>query len=471
MPDINWGVLQPLQQMAPVHSAAPQASGGSAPLLSPGAGDNSLAEQQKIGLDTQRLQMELAQQPGILKHQQLENEGLLQTNKKNSLDLITQERSVKSIQNADIAYSQAKKGGASHEQALDAFEDQLTPEQAQSFQLTRDNHRQSVINNNATSISNAAGVVAQTQQLLQQAKNDPAMQQKLINNADKSLDRIDPDHPKIKTKEDLNLYSVATLGTLMNPKVQAQMTFELKKAKIQAEAKSNADITTDAIKTANADAGKASILASDATSAMNADKAIQDWNTKNPDKAVNIGPGFTGWKKAKEMVAAAGGPVGALDQMEQFQAKTDKQIADTITSLKTMPRSAPIIDALTKSLAQPSDTAGARMAKYQAAIYASKYKSTYADFLGDYKDVNGSLTGAQTAWGNFVASDPDILHGKSPNPDYLSPDSYKPYLNRDYKPPKTSISSKQTVTPTTNNSNITADQAKAELVRRGVIKQ
>src|ERR1051326_8868566 len=73
MPDVNWGILQPAQSMAPIQSATPQAPSAPAPQGNAGMLDPNEAARVKI--EQQRLQMEQARQPGLIQGQQLQNQG------------------------------------------------------------------------------------------------------------------------------------------------------------------------------------------------------------------------------------------------------------------------------------------------------------------------------------------------------------------------------------------------------------
>lgn len=256
MGDINWGLLQPLNQMSPIRSAAPQANTGEAPVPQPGsqmagAADmmNAATERQKVGLLKNADAREQQLQPGRLQEQALQNQGIGLLNQKSTIELQNSVRKQKAQQNADTAFHQSQKSGGTMEQNMDAFQGQLTPEDQMTFSTIRENHQELIRGNNVKAINDAAGISAQSMRMIDSIKQsklsaqDQAKQiDSLIVSTNKQLDRIDPDHPKIKTENDLNLYSVATVGTLMNPRVQAQFNFEMNKIKMSAEAKADADI-------------------------------------------------------------------------------------------------------------------------------------------------------------------------------------------------------------------------------------
>lgn len=133
MPDtnINWGMLQPLSQVAPIHTEAtraepaPQAAAPPDPssgAASPAAMMAARTDQQRLGIDQQRLQMEQKEEPGKLAQQGLINQGLGLENQTKQAELATEQYKVKMRQDVQKAYADGKaKGGT--EGGLDAMQE------------------------------------------------------------------------------------------------------------------------------------------------------------------------------------------------------------------------------------------------------------------------------------------------------------------------------------------------------------
>lgn len=459
---VNFGILNQAPVAHPVQVFGnPNAAVAQEQLLQQGvnSGTQNFATMQENRRQNALLPGQVAQQGATLAQTQAQTGLLTQQTAGAKIDVALKQRDLTFQQNADAAFTKAKTSGASNEQALDAYQSQLTPEKAEAIQSTRDAHMKQVLDNNATAVSNAAGIVKATQTEISQTQ-DPAMQQHLLANANRQLDRIDPSHPNIKTVQDLHDYSIATLGTLLNPKVQAQLQFELQKAAVSAEVKQQADITTDSVKTANSNAANAQQMIGVQTAYDSKMTQIQQWNQTHPNAAITTGPGTAAWTQIKQRAVAAGFASKDLDQLEQLQAAHDNLVTTTLSSLRTMPRNEKIIAPFVNALSSPSDTAGAAAIKSRIITYGAQAKIGYADFLAEYKDANnGSVTGAQRQWAKFLANDPSIKNGGLPDPNYVkSSDTYLKYTNKMFNPSENAP----------DLSNITAEQAAAELQRRGI---
>lgn len=481
---INWGLLQPLNQEAPIHAQATQATQGSAPAPNPNAGgggfdlQGQMMARQELALKQQHQANENAMQPGLLQGQALNNQGKGIENQGAQIGLLKAQRDQRFQQNADTAFTTAKQKGADNEQAMDAYQGQLSPEAAQAFQSTRDTHQKAVIDNNATALSNAAGIVAQTQQELG-TTHDPKQVNALLDNANKQLDRVDPQHTPIKSISDLHNYGIATLGTLMNPKVQATLNFELQKAKVTAQANTTGEIDKQLITDVNTAAIGGQKLLAATNQYEGAFNQIDTWNKQNPNKAVLVGPGFTGWESAKQKLAAVGGPTGALDQMETLSKASSDLFIANISTLKTLPRSEAILNRFAGAQAQPSDTSQAQRTQLRYTRYVGQNAVSEADFIAQYREINGDTTGAVNAYSKFINADPSLRKGGLPDPNWLSANNYMPFTNPKYIPPSdvsdktanhsvsgTSSGQSQAKSSSMDLSQITPEMAQQELQKR-----
>lgn len=119
---IDWGMLQPLSQMSPIHTASPTANSGSVP--SP-VSDNSasqLAQQQQIGIEKQKLQMEQQRQGPMLEGLKLDNQGKALTNQQSQMTINSSKYAMQQRQERMQAYAAGKaKGGG--EGGLDAMQE------------------------------------------------------------------------------------------------------------------------------------------------------------------------------------------------------------------------------------------------------------------------------------------------------------------------------------------------------------
>lgn len=136
MADVNWGILQPLQSMAPIQTASPQGGGGI--ISAPGGGSIDPNAQAKLQIDRDRLAMEQAHyktadaatqqqmnyaaqlQPGVLQGQQLTNQGQVITNKTNQMALDAANLKAQNIAKVNNAFIEGQKTGGT-EGGLDAM--------------------------------------------------------------------------------------------------------------------------------------------------------------------------------------------------------------------------------------------------------------------------------------------------------------------------------------------------------------
>ncbi len=119
MTDINWGLLQPLNQMAPIHSASPQANpapmggGSGGGQLDPLAQQKLAIEQQRLGIEQNADKRAQALLPGTLESTRLGNEGQALTNKTAQMTQAASELAVNQAKDRIQAYSRAEQTGGS----------------------------------------------------------------------------------------------------------------------------------------------------------------------------------------------------------------------------------------------------------------------------------------------------------------------------------------------------------------------
>ena len=427
---INWGVLQPLNQMAPIHSATPQANpaqmGGGGGMLDPYAAQKMQIEQQRLGLEQQQTE-------SALKTAALQQQGMGITNQTNQLGLETAQRSAQYQKAANDAYQAVIQKGGSKDQAMTAFSANLDPTSRETFDETRENHKTEVAKGNYAQLDNAAGAVSGFIQQIQSG-GDPA---KIIPYANQTIHRIDPGAPQIKTVDDLNNYGVVTKGTLLDPKVQMDYAFKRMEPVIKANADADSKIRVSAQTAADAEArGSQKILATqEAYDSIN--NKIQAWNQQHPDSAITTGPGSSTWLGVKQKAAAMGFPTADLDKMEQLSAARDTMVSQTLGNLKTIPRNEKILAPFTNALSNPSDTIGAQKVKSQLLTYGAKEKVAFSDFLGEYAQANnGNIVGALNQWSKFLSNDPGLVKGGLPSPNYVGDkDNYMKFTDKNYNPP------------------------------------
>lgn len=238
---VNFGLLQQAQAPGIQTFQVPNTSGQQEQGLLSGL--SSMNESQRTASDvaTQQLERdrltkllpgELAkQQSGLavdaanIRQSDAETAGRGLLNKSAAIDLQMKQRAQKFQNSADAAYHAEISSSNDKEKAMTAYTNALSPEDQDKFQGVRDNHKREIAAGNAIQVSNAAGIVAAAQMDLAKGGNPD----KMLPYINAQLDRVDPGHPALKTVEDLHNYSVVTVGTLVNPKVQAQLQIERQK--------------------------------------------------------------------------------------------------------------------------------------------------------------------------------------------------------------------------------------------------
>lgn len=244
------------------------------------------------------------------------------------------------------------------------------------------------------------------------------------------ISKIDPTNapdPKTATPAQIEAYGASS----MHMGLDYSLAMKAKYAEMQNQAaeieKTKTGITTDAIKNATVAA---------ASSIPVKQSAQQYSDLLNEIKPNQVGPGFNLTLKGKQIMAALGGDPN-LSVPEALKLASNKLLVSNLKQLKTMPRSAAVIDTIKGANADPNMQLDTQKMALSNILQESNENITKPDFMQDFKNKNeNDLAGSNSAWQKFLDADPQYQKTGQHDPQWVSnPDNYKPFLDREYKAP------------------------------------
>ncbi len=273
---------------------------------------------------------------------------------------------------------------------------------------------------------------------------------------------IDPKNapdPKTATPAQIEAYGASSmhLGLDYSLALKTKYAEQLEAAK-QAETTKGA-ITTDAVKDAQGIAVKA-LPVKTATE--------QYLNILNEVQPNQVGAGFNLSLKGKKMIAALGGDPN-ISVPEALKLASDKLLVAQLKTNKTMPRSEAVVKTIGDAIASPTLQLNVQKNALNSTLQEANEQIVQPDFMQDYKNKNtNDLAGVNVAWQKFLEADPTYQKTGQHDPNWVSnPDNYKPFLDKNYKPPKTP---KETPVETATKalSSPRLEDIEAEIKRRGL---
>lgn len=409
---------------------------------------DSAAQRQAQNLQMQQTQQQMAHEnqlfPGQMAQQQAQlgatqaqtaasqaaTQGTLLSNKIGQLNLTDAQKEATYKQNDHNAYVNTLQKTNDPNAALTAYIASTAthnPEASMKLQTTWQDTQDKIRNGNTAQLADNAAILNGIQQ-----EKDPvaAFNRPIIQ---KELKKNDPNIPVINNEQDLHDYSLVTMGSALPYKDQAKVNYTLLQDKAKINSQATADITKNQIQDAQTKAsGAQEIEATANTYGRLLDQADQE--------GIKLGPGQNASAAIKKLAVGVGltpEQVSTLGTNELLSAASSKMLTGTMSQLKTMPRNPLVVKAFEDALPNPNMTREAQRQLLQNVQYGAKLPQAYRDFLMEYKDANGgSTTGADVQWKAFQGADPQLQSTGKLDPGYLSPENYKPFLDKSYVPPK-----------------------------------
>ncbi len=244
------------------------------------------------------------------------------------------------------------------------------------------------------------------------------------------ISKIDPTNapdPKTATPAQIEAYGASS----MHMGLDYSLAMKTKYAEMENQAKqietTKGAVSTDAVK-------NATVAAASAIPIKQSAQQYQDLlNNIQPNQ---VGPGFNLTLKGKQIMAALGGDPN-LSVPEALKLASNKLLVSNLKTLKTMPRSAAVIDTIRGANADPTMQLDTQKMALSNILQESNENIVKPDFLQDFRNKNDQdIAGSNASWQKFLDADPQYQKTGQHDPQWVSnPDNYKPFLDRDYKPP------------------------------------
>ncbi len=274
------------------------------------------------------------------------------------------------------------------------------------------------------------------------------------------ISKVDPENapnPATATPAQIEAYGAST----MHMGLDYSLAMKTKYAELQDQAKqietTKGAVSTDAVK-------NATVAAASAIPIKQAAQQYQDLlNNIQPNQ---VGPGFNLTLKGKQIMQALGGDPN-LSVPESLKLASNRLLVNNLKTLKTMPRSSAVIDTIKGANADPTMQLDVQKQALGNILQESNENIVKPDFLQDFRNKNNQdIAGSNSAWQKFLDADPQYQKTGQHDPQWVSnPDNYKPFLDRDYKPPV--VAKEAPVAKTATTAAPSLEDLMAEKARRG----